>query len=192
MNLYRLEAWPEGLQFLNPRGYAVGQALAQFGTPRPRHEELPAVDLVTRNLGKDLAPTDFPWLASNVPVYSEKAMSRLEETLIRHGEIVPLDSDQGTFVALDVQVWLPVVDIERCEVRRYPSGRVMVIEKYAFLSEAIGEWAIFGDAAEDGAGDVFVLQEYVDEVERTGLTGGSFNSSGASEPGGRVNGRSGL
>jgi hypothetical protein len=133
---------------------------------------------VTRNLGKDLAPTDFPWLASNVPVYSEKAMSRLEETLIRHGEIVPLDSDQGTFVALDVQVWLPVVDIERCEVRRYPSGRVMVIEKYAFDSEAIGEWAIFGDATEDGAGDVFVLQEYVDEVERTGLTGGSFELLG--------------
>lgn len=105
-------------------------------------------------------------------------MSKLEETLIRHGEIVPLESDQGTFFALDVQVWLPVVDLERSEARRYPSGRVMTIEKYAFRPDAIGEWSIFGDASEDGVADVFFRQEYVDEVERTGLAGASFELLG--------------
>ena len=54
----------------------------------------------------------------------------------------------------------------------------MTIEKYAFRPDAIGEWSIFGDASEDGVADVFFRQEYVDEVERTGLAGASFELLG--------------
>lgn len=172
MKIYRL-GWPNGYEFLNPAAWDDTQALSAFGKGV---EQLPPVEVVLersyQEAAKDhLLSSDFPWLAG-VPAYSRRAVGALRSVLDLHGNVVPLRGAEDAFCALDVRIRLNALDFDQSSVQRFrSSGRIMMIESYAFRPEAIEGWAIFVDRGWD---EVFVTQDYVDAVAETDLVGAEF------------------
>lgn len=174
MKIYRL-AWSSKFWFLNASTFADLERLALFGTGRDTATLVPIrVELVQTNNDETLSPSDFPWLASNVPALSERAANRLRNVLVKHGELVELTSHDGEFFALNAKIRADVIDMERSSVTRFRSGAVMEIGHYVFREDAIGDWDIFRSVHDDRSGDIFVSERYVEAVRESGLPGAEF------------------
>lgn len=178
--IYRL-AWPPEYQFLVPAGPSATEQLSEFGTSQSRRVGPMRVERVERNLGRTLIETDFPWLSANAPAYSRAAVERLSDVLSAHGELLALDCGDDDYFVLDVEVRLDAVDLDRSKLRRFRSGRIMLIEEHAFHRGFVGDHLMFKLAGDDPAGDVFFSGDYVRLVERSGLVGAAFEFLGVSE-----------
>jgi hypothetical protein len=106
-----------------------------------------------------------------VLAYSTRAVAALKPMLELHGDVVALPGADGAFCALDVRIRLNALDYNELGVQRFRSGRIMMIETYAFHPDAVRGWAIFIDRE---WAEVFVSQDYVDAVLETGLPGAGF------------------
>src|SRR5262245_53475280 len=80
--------------------------------------------------GSPFAETASPWLGSFALVFKQDALIRLGNYLSRIGEILPLICSQEP-----LYVWQPVniidaLDVGASEVRRFRTGRVMLITRH--------------------------------------------------------------
>jgi hypothetical protein len=82
-------------------------------------------------------------LLGTVPIFSEQAVSVLSHVLTRNGELLPLLYDRRTYFAYNVTTIVDALDHERSALRRFKTGNIMQVERYAFRASAIGNAIVF-------------------------------------------------
>jgi hypothetical protein len=70
---------------------------------------------------------------------------------------------------------IDALDVGSSEISRFPSGRVMSIDRHVFLQDAIADAAMFRLADIRRAGWTYVTDEYVETVLGSGLRGADFD-----------------
>ncbi len=116
-----------------------------------------------------LPASDFPALAPNVPVFSQRAVDALHECLTRNGELLPLSFPGGQYYAFNCLNTVDCLDYERSALTRLPSGRIMRIDRYVFLADRLQDVEIF--RLPDYSAAVFVTDTFVRRLRQNGLTG---------------------
>jgi len=131
--------------------------------------------------GKRLLPGDFPALLPGVAVMSRRAVDTLRDLLEPNGEILPLLCDEGEYFLYNVTREIDALDLERCELDLYSSGRISHIKSYAFKPEVVRGEVIFKTPTLRYS-PIYVTDRFVERVESAGLRGFDFVPLWSSAP----------
>ena len=127
----------------------------------PAHEEDNAAEL-----------GDYALLGT-APVFSLRALESLLDLLKPNGEMLPLRYRQAEYFAYNVTRVLPALDEDASVITRFPTGRVMSVNRYVFRPTVIGDVSVF-KIPELARAYVFVTGDFVQRVLSRGLTGFCF------------------
>ena len=115
-------------------------------------------------------PGNFPYLASHVPVFNERALKILQPLIFQNVEILQLESGSDTLYAINVLKVVDCLDYEKSEIEWFPEGNIMLVDRYVFKKDcAKGEHIFKIRKAE--LKDVLVSEEFKKLVESNGLEG---------------------
>src|SRR5262249_1775228 len=117
--------------------------------------------------------SDFPGLAEQVPVFSERAAQELAELLERNGELLPLDCSGVTYFAYNVTTLVSALRSDLSEIERFESGRIMMVDRYVLRASNVRDKEIF-KLKELPCTHGFVSQWFVDQVTKAKLSGFLF------------------
>lgn len=166
----------DGYELCHPRRDADFDALVESANGKMHKEWTPLeMRLVASDEGKRLLRSDAPWFASHAPIFRQRAKDALSSIIGKDGEWLPL-------AAPGEEVWLynarlvDALDIERSQVRRFQSGRVLAIENYVFLPERLVGVSAF-KIPELRASPTFVDETFVEAWRRAGLKGLDFKEA---------------
>lgn len=115
---------------------------------------------------------DFPnHTSSTVLIFSRRAVDALRDLLGPDDEVLPLESELGEFYVVNVLTVLDCVDIDKCEVWRFPSsGRIGEIRRFEFFPERVTA-SIFQVIPFIGTGKYFARDDFVQRLQDAGLEG---------------------
>ena len=100
-------------------------------------------------------------------------MASLGDLLIPHGELLPLRTRFGRFLAYNVTKVADVLDEHRCGLRYAKDGVTAVyVHRWEFVPELVGRLAIFRLPQKPST--LLVTDRFVTRVEQTGLSGFVF------------------
>src|SRR3712207_363412 len=101
-----------------PSSLALGVVPAPHGqSVREGWKPLRVKVLADVPLVRDLPPTDFPKLGMP-PVFSARAVERLLDLLLPHGELLKLSCPEGSYRLYNVTRVLDALDVEHSELER--------------------------------------------------------------------------
>jgi tetratricopeptide (TPR) repeat protein len=120
---------------------------------------------------------DFPSLVSHIPVFSERALHVLKPLVADNIEVLPLECQEEPLYAINVLDLVDCLDYSRSKVRRFPSGGIMFIEKYAFKEGSIDGHHLF-KVEEAPLKGVLASNRLKSLVEQNGLLGLVFKPVG--------------
>jgi len=129
--------------------------------------------LIRRDEGRDLLEADSPWLGSHALVFGPRVVERLGELLVGYGELLPLHCDDRELVIFNVTKVVDGLDESASQIVRFASGRIMDIERYAFLPNVVRGIEVF-KLPGIRASPTFVGQEFVKAWKSVGLRGLDF------------------
>jgi RNA polymerase subunit RPABC4/transcription elongation factor Spt4 len=182
MRIYRMRANVNNYRTLQSVEDGIVQYYRRFdGTPLEDPSRVRP--LVVRRENADTPIGDFPGLTSHIPVFSQKGVEALGEILDSAGEWVPVlcrDCD-AIYVGLNVTGLVDALDVDRSVVKRYRSGRIMRVIRYAFAADALQDVTVF-KIPETAVQEVYVTQPFVDAFVRSSLRGGVFELLWTDEP----------
>lgn len=112
---------------------------------------------------------DFPSVLWDIPVCTLRAWSILESLIGKSVEVLPLKCPDRNFFALHVIAVVDCLDAAKCEFKRYSSGKIMRVAKFAFRSDPAKEHHMF--RIPDAGGVVFVTEKFKKTVEAAKLKG---------------------
>lgn len=87
--------------------------------------------------------SDFPSLATHIPVFSQQALNALKEVLDRNGQLLPLDCDEGEYFAFNVTRLCDAFDRNSSSFYELPGGGIIDVKKYVLLANRIKDEPIF-------------------------------------------------
>lgn len=131
--------------------------------------------LVANDKELKLLPGDFPSLVTHVPVFSQRALTKLKDSLKGNGEALPLVCDEGEYFAFNVTNIVDALDEQRSEIKRFKSSnRIMEVVKYRFHDEKLS--ANIFKIPQTAAMDVFVSDKFKKSIESFNLKGFEFRA----------------
>jgi hypothetical protein len=134
----------------------------------------PAMRVITKDEGQELAVSDSPWLGSHALIFRQSAIATLGEMLTRHGELLSLDcADDASLSILNVTTVLDALDEDASTVLRFSDGRIMMVRNYIFRPHVIGDADIF-KIPNLRMSPTFVSRRFVDAWESHHLRGLEF------------------
>ncbi len=172
MRVFLLDANVNNFEVLVSAGGNVVEWYRRFDGHRlPPTVECPEFEA----LEQGLQTSDFPGLTSHIPVFSPRAWAVLEDLLLAAGECVPLrcEMESGTYRALNVTCLVDALDVERSQVKRFRSGRIMRVLRYAFVAEKLTGLPLF-KIPQRPLQDVYASDAFVERVVASGLDGFVF------------------
>ena len=111
------------------------------------------------------------------PIFNRRAVDVLRKLVEPSAEILPVDCQDGEFYLINVYRVLEAFDIERSEIEWFPNAEekelMMSVERYEFIPEKIGDYAIFRTNALKSSW-VYVTDRFVRAVEEAELVGFVF------------------
>jgi hypothetical protein len=115
---------------------------------------------------------DYPSLIPHVPVFSDKAWSRIKSSIPSSiTTYLLVDRNNEYFIALDVPA-IDILDVDRSQVERFRStGRTLNISQYSFKVDA---FPLMFKLPETALSKVYVNRNFVSIVTKLGLTGMLF------------------
>ena len=116
---------------------------------------------------------DFGALGT-IPIFSKGAVSALRDLLGAHGELLPLDSQEGSYVAFNGTRVIDVLDAHESEILYFKSGRVKDITRFSFDAPAIT--APIFKIPQLVSTEVFVTDEFVSKTVQHSLSGFEFHT----------------
>lgn len=143
------------------------------GAPRKSQWNSPKMELIKEDEGDSLLTSDSPWLGSHAPIFRPNAIDRIGHLLTRHGELLPLDCVEKLFVFNCTSI-VDALDEEKSKVIRFNNGKLMMINKFAFIIPIIKDICIF-KLPNLRVNPVLVSQEFVDVWRSADLKGLEFN-----------------
>ena len=146
-------------------------------------------DAFERLHGKAIDPNSWPKIAVRVVrdgtggtettdfglVWTEPALNfhtveALSDLLRENGQILPLLSEDGDYCVYNVTTLLDALDEDRSVVKRFSSGRVMGVQRFAFRPQIIGAHPIFKIPQLPRA-HTFITDAFLSRVQSARLTG---------------------
>ncbi len=124
--------------------------------------------------------TDFPYLASHVPVFSRRAWQALGPLLGHHVEALEL-SGTDDWLAINVLSVIDALDFERADLDRFVSGGISAVNRYAFRPDVAITAPIFKVRGAEQK-DVLVTLAFKERVEAAGLRGLGLKAVDESKP----------
>ncbi|GAB4543985.1 MAG: hypothetical protein Tsb0020_55510 [Haliangiales bacterium] len=121
----------------------------------------------------DTLASDFPWFGSDVLIFRTRAVVALRDLLDRHGELLPLATEDDVKL-FAFHAWVvDALDEERSKLLRIPdTGQIMYIQKPAFFEDKIRGLDIFRLSFR--ARPTYVSERFVERVHQAGLVGLDF------------------
>jgi hypothetical protein len=105
------------------------------GTPRKASWRPIRVKIVKENESRPLLRSESPWLCMSFAlVFREDALLKLGDFLSHNGEVLPLLCDEAPLYVWQPTTVIDAIDFEASDVRRFDSGRLMYVRRYAFHS----------------------------------------------------------
>ncbi len=128
---------------------------------------------VTTDEGKKFVPSDFPWLGGPL-IMRWKAIDALRDMLLAHGEILPLETDDGIELFVFNCRVVDALDEANSTIWRFPSsGRIMRIKDVSFIQSKIEGLDMFRLPLRSSA--TYVSENFVKQYKKAGLVGLEFN-----------------
>lgn len=165
-NVYRLSVADgfRGLDFATSEmaiGRFHGEPMAATWAPLP-------VEVMEGD--ETLPPSDSPFLGG-IAVLSDRAVDALGDLLEGRVELLPVDfAGPERYWVVNVLRLADVLDRERCVFDYFASGRLMSIDRYAFVPEKLVGETIFKLVDQPKVHE-YVTDAFVDRVQEAGLTG---------------------
>jgi DNA-directed RNA polymerase subunit RPC12/RpoP len=172
MEIFALRAHVNHYRNLVPDEEGIAERYRAFdGTPLP--EDFPPLRVEPQEEAQPWS--DLPGLASHIPVFGPRAVAALEDLLAGNGELLPLvcPTCPEPFRAFNVTRLVDALDVERSEVKRFRSGRIMRILRYHFHEERLEGLTLF-KIREEPLKAAFVSRDFVRRVVEEGLLGFHF------------------
>jgi hypothetical protein len=137
------------------------------GRPRADGWRAPRVELLREDLGVPLLYSDFPNLGLDALVVRAEARDAIRDVVDGYAEILPLDCTTAELWVVNVTNVVDGLDEAQSQIARFPSGRVMAIQRYAFRDEVLGH-PIFKIPQEHR---LFAGAALVQRIRESGLVG---------------------
>lgn len=121
----------------------------------------------------DALTSDFPWLASHVLIVRERALENLRGILESNGELLPLNTNDGTNLwAYNARV-VNALDEARSSLQKFSgTNRIMRIRKVAFIKDAIIGVDVFRLPYQASA--TYVSERFIERIKKAELVGLDF------------------
>lgn len=87
--------------------------------------------------GEATLPSDMPWFRDGVPVLKRTAVDALGPLLRNDGEFLPLECNEADLWAFNGTTILDALDVDRSDLVRFSSGRIMRVNSYVFRSDRL-------------------------------------------------------
>jgi hypothetical protein len=153
----------EGSEWVVPERATNIEVLRQFDGRRISAEwhRLDFVVVEIDRNGLRRKRSDAPWLGEGALVFRRTAADALSPLLADGAELLPATINGEPAVLVNVLAVEGVLDVEKSDVVRYASGRILTIRTFAFKAAP----GVMGNAfklAEVPLGPIFVSQRFVD------------------------------
>ena len=129
------------------------------------------VEVDRDDLARGLLIGDFPDIAGSIIALSIRAVDALHDLLVDHGELLPLESDDGEYFLFNVLAQHDVMDTERSEARYLSRGRVMTLDRLVLKEPRPQDLSPIFKLPQWRRGAPLLTESFVDAIERNGLTG---------------------
>lgn len=143
------------------------------GEPRQATWKPLAVQLIRRDQGSELRPSDSPWLGEHALIFKSSAIAALGPMLRQFGELLPLNHEEQLFMLNATRV-VNALDEKNSSLVRFDNGRLMDITRYAFLPAAIEGLDIF-KIPDFRVSPTFLGERFVERWRSAGLHGLEFD-----------------
>ena len=115
----------------------------------------------------------LPWCGTGMLVLRDEAVEVVGEILSPHGDLLPLRCDEARLVLFAAPIIEGALDLERSQLKRFDSGKIMRIIDYEFVPEVVEGLEAFR-IADMRVSDLFLSQALVERLLATGLTSGTI------------------
>jgi hypothetical protein len=188
MNVYRIYLNLDKFQFLSASSRKDLQRIMFQPQGQPFHESwtLPRYDYCPTD-DEDYRPNaiegDFISVDREIGLTAE-AVKKIGPIFENYGELLPLDvnGDLNKVFWFHCTRVLDALDESKSKVKRFPNGRIMAVDKYAFLSDRIGATELFH--LKEERGHAFCTEAFKQKIESENLTGLEFRLLWSDEPAG--------
>lgn len=144
MRVYEVHASEDHEEFLSPAGPGTGLLDGAPGVLQAARWSPPAVVLVREEDGNALAEVDCPYLPpGDLIVLKDAALPRVADVLLPYAEFLALDCPQAPLTAVNVLNVVDALDEEHTEAARFPDGRLMLVDRYAFHPDRVPMEGLF-------------------------------------------------
>ena len=144
------------------------------GTPRQKTWRLIPMRLIHHDEGKNLSPSDSPWLGSHALIFKRAVIERLGKILKQYGELLPVVCPEAELLIFNPTRVVDALDEQASSVLRFSGGRIMLVDRYVFRAEAIANVDIF-KIPNLRVSPTFMSERIVELWRTTGLQGLDFN-----------------
>ena len=115
---------------------------------------------------------EMPWMGEHLLVLKPRAVSNLRDICLQAGELLPLSCDSAELLAWNVTTVVDALDETQSSLERFPSGRIMSVNKYQFKSRLVQGLVAF--RVPQIRTSIFLGPEFFEKAKEAGLTGTCF------------------
>ena len=170
MTIYLLKSNPERYESFCFKNENDADVIYQFdGTPISHWVPI-SVETDNENSCVKLG-SDFPSLIGHIPIFSQRAADALKHILEPNGQLLPLDYNKGKYYAFNVTKLIDALDIERSDIVRFSTGRIMDIIRYEFIANKLDKDLTIFKLLPTPTLRVFVTDTFAQLINSNGLTG---------------------
>jgi len=113
---------------------------------------------------------DFPSLRGPVPVFSQRAWNALQPLIEKSVEALPVKCGTHDYYLINVIDVVDCLDHARSHIKRFSSGRIMLVESYCFRDSCLTTQVIW-KLPETASLEVLVSESFRRAVEKSQLQG---------------------
>jgi hypothetical protein len=128
---------------------------------------------VRGSLREGFRPSDSPWRISSVLIFRRSAVDALRDMLEMHGELLPLEDEDGVELWLFHPRTIDALDHEKTQGSRLPDGRIERPRIHVFLPEKVDGVDIFKLPARR-AGGIYLSEGFLQRWKQAKLKGLDF------------------
>jgi len=143
------------------------------GVPRRQSWTPIPMRLFREEGGRTRRESDAPWLGSHALIFKARAVEALGPLLREYGELLPLFCLEAKVSLYNPTRVLDALDEAASAVRRFSSGRIMVVDRHVFRPDVVRGVAIF-KIPNLRRSPTFLGHAFVERWEAAGLKGLQF------------------
>jgi hypothetical protein len=136
--------------------------------------------LIHDDEGRKLAMSDSPWLGPHALIFRPNVVDALGSMLQQYGELLPLVCEEGEVLLYNPTRVIDALDESESSVLRFSGGRIMMIQRYVFRPDVMGDTVIF-KIPNLRVSPTFLSHRFIERWNMSGLKGLEFKEVWAPE-----------